>query len=106
MARVERRPDDATLAGVGGSRTLRRNIALWQALIVAGVGMVTGVAAGILPVWGVSMAAVGSYNPPRFSDMPWLWILATGVALPVIIALVSWLVPPRRPDLMRRTAIA
>lgn len=52
------------------------------------------------------MAAVGSYNPPRFSDMPWLWILALGVALPVIIALVSWLVPPRRPDLTRRTAIA
>ncbi len=33
-------------------------------------------------------------------------ILALGVALPAIIALVSWLGPPRRPDLTRRTAIA
>ena len=106
LARVERRPDDATLAAVGGSRMLRRNIAGWQAAIVAGVGMLTGVAAGILPVWGVSLAAQGTYNPAQFSDMPWPWLAALAVGLPVAIALASWLVPPRHPDLTRRTAIA
>lgn len=106
LARVERRPDDATLTAVGGSRGLRRAIAAWQAVIVAGIGMVTGVVAGILPVWGVSMAAQGSYNPPHFSDMPWVWLAVLALALPLVIAVVSWLVPPRRPDLTRRTAIA
>jgi hypothetical protein len=105
LARVERRPDDATLAAVGGSRTLRRGVAGWQALIVAGIGMVTGVVAGILPVWGVSMAAATTSNPPSFSDMPWAWLVVLGVGLPAAIAAVSWLVPPRAPDLTRRTAI-
>ncbi|KZE88625.1 ABC transporter permease [Microbacterium sp. TNHR37B] len=106
LARVERRPDDATLAAVGGSSVLRRGIAGWQAVIVAGIGMVTGVSAGVLPVWGVSMASATMSNPPLFSDMPWGWLVVLGVGLPVVIAAVSWIVPPRRPELTRRTAIA
>ncbi|GEP48161.1 ABC transporter permease [Microbacterium saccharophilum] len=106
LARVERRPDDATLAAVGGTRRLRRGIALWQAAIVAGLGMVTGTVAGILPVWGVALASERIYNPPSFGDMPWLWLVVLALGLPAVIALVSWLVPPRDPDLTRRTAIA
>ncbi len=106
LARVERRPDDATLAAVGGSRRLRRGIAGWQAVIIAGIGMVTGVVAGILPVWGVCMASEAMTNPPLFSDLPWAWLAALAVGLPLTIAVVSWLVPPRAPDLTRRTAIA
>lgn len=106
LARVERRPDDATLAAVGGTRRLRRGIALWQAAIVAGLGMMTGTVAGILPVWGVALASERIYNPPSFGDVPWLWLAVLAVGLPLVIALVSWLVPPRHPDLTRRTAIA
>lgn len=106
LARVERRPDDATLAAVGATRRLRRGIALWQAAIVTGLGMTTGTVAGILPVWGVALASERIYNPPSFADVPWLWLAALAVGLPVAIALVSWVVPPRAPDLTRRTAIA
>lgn len=106
LARVERRPDDATLAAVGATRRLRRGIALWQAAIVTGLGMMTGTVAGILPVWGVALASERIYNPPSFADVPWLWLAVLAVGLPVVIALVSWLVPPRDPDLTRRTAIA
>ncbi|WP_306770333.1 hypothetical protein [Microbacterium sp. 18062] len=42
----------------------------------------------------------------RLEDVPWSLIAATALALPAGIAAVSWLVPPRRPDLTRRTAIA
>lgn len=105
LARVERRPDDATLAAVGGSHRLRRGIAGWQAIILVGIGMITGVVAGILPVWGVSLASAPMTNPPLFSDMPWVSLAALGLALPVAIAAVSWLVPPRRAALTRRTAI-
>lgn len=106
LARVERRPDDATLAAVGGTPGLRRGIAFWQAAVIAGVGAVTGAAAGILPVWGVIIASQGSYSPPYLSDLPWAWLALLGLGLPLAIAVVSWLVPPRRPDLTRRTAIA
>lgn len=106
LARVERRPDDATLAAVGGTRGLRRGIALWQAAIVTGLGTLTGAVAGILPVWGVALASERIYNPPSLGDMPWLWLVVLAVGLPAVIALVSWLVPPREPDLTRRTAIA
>jgi len=106
LARVERRPDDATLAAVGGSRALRRNIAFWQALTIAGVGAITGAVAGLLPVWGVVISGEGGFNPPTMADAPWLALVALAVALPLAIAVVSWLVPPRHPDLTRRTAIA
>ena len=45
-------------------------------------------------------------NPPLFSDMPRVSLAALGLVLPVGIAAVSWLVPPRRAELTRRTAIA
>lgn len=106
LARVERRPDDATLAAVGGTRALRRGIAFWQAAVIAGVGALTGAVAGILPVWGVIIASQGSYSPPLLSDLPWAWLALLGLGLPLAIAVVSWLVPPRHPDLTRRTAIA
>lgn len=106
LARVERRPDDATLAAVGGSRRLRRGIAFWQALVIAGMGAITGTIAGILPVWGIVLASRNSYSPPQFIDLPWPWLLLLAGGLPLAIALVSWLVPPRHPDLTRRTAIA
>jgi hypothetical protein len=51
------------------------------------------------------MAAATTSNPPSFSDMPWAWLVVLGVGLPAAIAAVSWLVPPRAPDLTRRTAI-
>ena len=43
------------------------------------------------------------------SRTPWVAILFTtvlAVGLPVLVTLVSWLVPPRSPELTRRTAIA
>ena len=106
LARVERRPDDATLAAVGGSRRLRRGIAFWQALVIAGMGAITGSVAGILPVWGIILASQNSYNPPQLADLPWAWLALLAIGLPLAIAIVSWLVPPRHPDLTRRTAIA
>ncbi|MCR2792166.1 FtsX-like permease family protein [Microbacterium sp. zg.Y625] len=106
LARVERRPDDATLAAVGGSRRLRRGIAFWQALVIAGMGAMTGAVAGILPVWGLVLASGNNYNPPQLTDLPWVWLTLLAVGLPLAIALASWLVPPRHPDLTRRTAIA
>lgn len=103
LARFERRPDDATLTAVGGSRVLRRNVNAWQAAIIVGIGAVVGTIAGLIPVWGTAQSSADFL---RLADLPWPWLAILGVGLPVAITAVAWLVPPRRPELTRRTAIA
>lgn len=103
LARFERRPDDATLSAVGGTDGLRRRIGFWQGLIIAGFGTIAGAAAGVLPPIGF---AIQSRDVLLISDVPWLVLALLAVALPLAIAVVSWLVPPRKAELTRRTAIA
>ena len=103
LARFERRPDDATLSAVGGTDGLRRRIGFWQGLIIAGFGTIAGAAAGVLPPIGF---AIQSRDTLLIHDVPWLVLALLAVALPLAIALVSWLVPPRKAELTRRTAIA
>lgn len=103
LARFERRPDDATLSAIGATNGVRRRIGLWQGLIIAGMGTIAGASAGILPSIGIAMQSAGAL---RTSDIPWSALIALAVALPLGIAFVSWLVPPRHPDLTRRTVIA
>lgn len=103
LARVERRPDDATLAAIGASRGIRRRVNAWQAVVIAGIGTVVGTIAGLIPMWGIAQS---SSDHLRFEDAPWLWLLLLAVGLPTVIAAAAWLVPPRHPDLTRRTVIA
>jgi putative ABC transport system permease protein len=102
LARYERRPDDATLSAVGGTPGLRRRIGFWQGLVIAGFGTLAGTAAGILPPIGF---AIQSGHDLRIADIPWAVLAALTIGLPLAIAATSWLVPPRHPDLTRRTAI-
>lgn len=103
LARFERRPDDATLSAVGGGPVLRRNVNAWQAAVIVGIGTVTGAAIGLIPVWGLTQSSATYFD---FADTPWPWLAALAIALPVAVTAVAWLVPPRHPDLTRRTAIA
>jgi len=107
LARFERRPDDATLAAVGGTRGLRRRIGFWQGLVIAGFGTFAGATAGILPPIGFWLQSqTAGQRAMDLADIPW-WLLGTlVVALPLGIAVVNWLVPPRTPALTRRNVIA
>ncbi|WP_345546726.1 ABC transporter permease [Microbacterium jejuense] len=102
LARVERRPDDATLAAIGGGQRLRRNVNAWQAMVIAGIGTLVGTAAGYVSMWGFATANATYYD---VADMPWLWLGVLALGLPAAIVLAAWLVPPRHPDLTRRTVI-
>jgi len=102
LARFERRPDDATLAAVGGTRALRRGIGFWQGLLIAGFGTAAGALAGVLPPIGFAIQSQGSQ---QLADVPWIVLAGVVVLLPVAIAVANWLVPPRHAGLTRRTAI-
>jgi hypothetical protein len=102
LARFERRPDDATLAAVGAPRGLRRRINFWQGLIIAGFGTLAGALAGVLPPIGFAIQSRGTQH---LSDMPWWLIGCLALALPLAIAVGNAIVPPRHPDLTRRTVI-
>jgi MFS family permease len=106
LARFERRPDDATLAAVGGTNALRRRIGFWQGLVIAGFGTFAGAAAGILPPIGFMLQSQTGGQVLQLADVPWGLLVALAVGLPLVIAVVNWIVPPRRPELTRRSAIA
>ena len=99
--------DAATLAAVGGTAGLRRRIGFWQGLVIAGFGTFAGAVAGILPPIGFWLQSQTSWQGQmNLADIPWALLLVLAVALPVTIALVNWVVPPREPELTRRSAIA
>lgn len=107
LARFERRPDDATLTAVGGTNGLRRRIAFWQGLVIVGFGTFAGAVAGILPPLGFFLQSQGERGREfALADIPWWVLLVLAVALPLVIAVANAVVPPRRPELTRRTAIA
>jgi len=103
LARFERRPDDATLAAVGAAGRIRRGIGAWQAVVVVGIGTVVGTVAGTMSAWALATASSDLFS---FEATPWLWLAITAFGLPLVMAAASWLIPPRAPDLTRRTAIA
>jgi hypothetical protein len=85
LARFDGRADDATLASLGASPRVRRNFAFWQALIIAGFGTLVGTVIALVPSFAISA------NPHMPFVPPWLQIGITVIALPLIIAVGSWI---------------
>lgn len=102
LARADGRQDDATLTAVGATRMLRRNFAFWQAIIIVGVGAVTGTLAGLLTTYAISLmdtSGMWAFLPP----WPALGLLVVG--MPLVIATGSWLVASRPTTLAHRLAV-
>jgi len=89
LARFDGRQDDATLASLGAARSVRRNFAYWQGLVLVGTGAVLGAALGIVPAVALSQSNVTPFVPA------WPQIGLVVVALPLLIAAGSWLVAGR-----------
>lgn len=101
LARVDGRADEATLSSVGGSRLLRRSFAFWGALVISGTGAVLGAALGLLPAFAYATPGTGGPFEP-----PWMHIALTAVALPLAVAIGSWLLVARHRPIGRRVTIA
>jgi len=50
LAQADARADHATLAAVGSPPRVRRSLAAWQAVVVAGLGALLGMASGFVPM--------------------------------------------------------
>ncbi|GAB1512639.1 FtsX-like permease family protein [Actinophytocola sp. KF-1] len=97
LSAADGRADLATLAALGAQPWRRRVIAGAQALVVSGLGAVTGVVLG-----GVAgFAAVPVLGGGEFA-VPWEQVLFTGVAVPLLAAVVAMAVTPGRLPMIQR----
>lgn len=112
LARADARRDDEVLDAVGAPPRLRRAIAFWQAVVVAGIGTVIGAGIGLLPNLALtvpSLVGVAGDIPRDAAPFwafapPWLPLGLLVLALPLLIALGSWLTAGRRRVAVRRVA--
>ncbi|SDH24942.1 putative ABC transport system permease protein [Sinosporangium album] len=113
LARVDARPDIASLASVGATRRVRRLFTAGQAGIIVGSGAVVGVLLGLaLGVAAYAMAArppgrgVTSFvvSPDFGIDLPWLLLGGMVIVLPLAAMGVAALFTRAEEPLTRRLA--
>ncbi|MBG0832296.1 FtsX-like permease family protein [Planomonospora sp. ID67723] len=116
LAAAEARADRATLAAVGAPARTQRLLVAGQAAFIAGLGVVTGTAAGMVP--GVADAVASSRRAASvimqgsgghhyrasgvLVDVPWPVLGAMVVGLPLLAGLVAALFTRTRVVLTRR----
>ncbi|WP_213814600.1 FtsX-like permease family protein [Glaciihabitans sp. dw_435] len=91
LARADGRRDDAVLGALGSPPNLRRSIGFWQAIVIAGVGTVIGVAFGLVPPLALSLPPADGTLPLLPFSPPWLQLILAATAVPLVIAVGSWL---------------
>jgi putative ABC transport system permease protein len=106
LALSDARPDLATLSAVGASPRTRRGVAAAYAVSVGLVGAVLGAAVGFIPGIAITYPLTRSFTgqgvPSHYLDVPWLFIGALVVALPVLTAGVVGLVARSRLPVVAR----
>ena len=131
LALGDARPELATMAAVGASPGVRRRFAMWAAIVVAAVGSVLGALAGIAPAWAALRSAFVLTDPAQCLwspvrsgaaddvmndqgmvycdvplaiplDVPWTWLAALAVGLPLVAGLIFLVFTPSRVLLPRR----
>ncbi|MEU6711869.1 FtsX-like permease family protein [Nonomuraea sp. NPDC046802] len=110
LAAADMRADLDTLSAVGGRPRTRKLVVAAQAGYIAGLGAVPGLLGGIvagiavtvpMPSFG-SAQGVGIEIGPTTVAVPWLFLAALVVGLPLLAALLAGLFTRMRPTLARR----
>jgi hypothetical protein len=91
LARADGRRDDYVLLATGAPPALRRSFGFWQAICLAGTGTIIGVVLGTLPVLAISRPVTTANLPTIAFAPPWLQLILTAIAVPLLIACGSWL---------------
>jgi putative ABC transport system permease protein len=97
LSAAEGRADLATLAAVGAAPRRRRALAASQALVIAGLGCVVGIALGAF----VAYTARTTTGSPDFV-VPWINLAVTGLVVPLLAVFVATAFTPSRLPLVRR----
>lgn len=100
LAQADSRPDHATLAAIGAEPRLRRRLAAAQALSIAGLGTVLGIAAGFVP----AVAFIAAL--PRLElAIPWVNLALILAGIPALAAGFAFVFTRSRLPLERRIAV-
>lgn len=92
LGEAESRPEQRTLLAIGADRRLRRRITAARAGVIALLGGVLAVPAGLLPVWGLLVTR----KAPLVVPVP--EVVAAVVLLPVLAIAATWLFSRPIPD--------
>lgn len=98
LSATDGRADLATLAALGASGYRRRTLAGSHALVVTGLGALSGLVVGLC----AAFAAVPVMGMPTLV-VPWEHLLVTVLAVPVVASMTALAVTPSRLPLARRS---
>ncbi|MEU1387411.1 MULTISPECIES: FtsX-like permease family protein [unclassified Nonomuraea] len=112
LAAADMRPDLNNLSAVGAAPRVRRLVVAAQAAYIAGLGAVAGLLAGsvvgVAVTWPLTRNGFGGsrdfLDGPAVIDVPWLFLAAVVLGLPLVAALVAGLFTRTRLVLARRVA--
>ncbi|MEV4391597.1 FtsX-like permease family protein [Nonomuraea sp. NPDC049607] len=112
LAAADMRPDLNNLSAVGAAPRVRRLVVAAQAAYIAGlgagVGLLAGCVAGVAATWPATREGNAGSQPfldgPTMIDIPWLFLAALVLGLPLVAALVAGLFTRTRLVLARRVA--
>ncbi|MFI9592205.1 FtsX-like permease family protein [Nonomuraea sp. NPDC052265] len=112
LAAADMRPDLNNLSAVGAAPRVRRLVVAAQAAYIAGlgaaVGLPAGSVAGVAVTWPLTRYGGGRsrdfLDGPAVIDVPWLFLAALVLGLPLVAALVAGLFTRTRLVLARRVA--
>ena len=107
LAAVESRPDLATLAAVGAAPRLRRKIAAAQAGVLSGVGVLLGVATGLLLGRVLVLSERFRWevvDPDWVTVVPWPAVAAIAFGVPVAAMVGAFALTRSRLPMIRRLA--
>lgn len=93
LTAADGRADLATMTALGAQPWRRRTIAGVQALVVTGLGAVAGVVLG---------SGIGFASTPAFGVVPWQHLALTGLAVPLLAALMAMAATPGRLPMIQR----
>ncbi|WP_374928001.1 FtsX-like permease family protein [Kytococcus sedentarius] len=97
LRQSESAADDASLAAVGAPTGLRRNSAVWNAVVAGGLGVVIGCLVGLVPGVALSRMVSVAIGAPRSITWPDWWLVPVLLGAIALAALAARLLVPAHP---------
>ena len=91
LARAEAKRDDFTLSSLGASPRLAKRVSAWQAAIIVAFATSIGVFVATGFEWVGSHEHGSGGGGSAVFGPPWLWLAVAIVAVPALVAGLSWL---------------